>query len=491
MIAGFSNAWKLPNLRERILFTLGMIILLRLGVYITLPGIDSSVVDAWIESRKSAESSNPLGDVGAMLNIFSGGGLQQCGIFALGIMPYISASILMQLMTAIVPQFSKLSREDGGRAKINQYTRLATIIIAIVQGTMLAIGFLNPQNLFYLEGIQNFGPLVLVPGTLFIVSTVIIIVAATMLLMWIGDQMTDRGIGNGTSLIITINIIAALPGAMWQSWRFFTDGENAFGALILVGLIVFLLLVIAAVITLTQATRRIAIQHANRVVGRKMYGGQTHYLPLKLNYSGVMPIIFASALLTLPIFGLNLLFKGKDWIVTVQEVLSPASSWYYVIAGAFIFIFSYFWVSMMFQPQQISEDLKKSGGYIPGVRPGQPTSAFLEKVMNRLTFAGSIFLILVFVLPGVVRWATDMPAMAAQFFGGTSLLILVGVVLDVTKQIETHLLEQNYEGFSGKTRGKVNRYQVDGKKKGNSVIVYLWVAIAVLLLIFITAQFTG
>ena len=492
MISAFANTWRVPELRDRILFTLALIVIVRLGVHATLPGVDASVIKDWLKMQVDQQGNNPAAAVGTLLTVFSGGGLQQCGIFALGIMPYISASIMVQLMSAVVPRLARLAREDGGRQKLNQYTRYITIGIALIQGVMLVQSLKTPGQLFYLSGIEKVGrPLVPVPNMEWVVMSVLTIVAGTILLMWIGDQITERGIGNGVSLIITVNIVHALPGALVLAWKTFVGGldPSPFRALILVGLIAFLLFVIAAVIAITQGQRRIAIQYAKRVVGRKMFGGQTQYLPLKVNYAGVMPIIFASAVLSLPAMLIQMIFRNQAWATKLQYALSPGSPWYYVIAGVMIFFFSYFWVATMFQPSQIAEDLKRGGGYIPGVRPGKPTGEFLDFTMSRLTFAGAIFLTGLFILPMLLTSWFQLPHLVTQFFGGTSVLIVVGVLLDVMRQVETHLLQRHYDGFlrKGRLKGRYDRLQSTGRAATTTAIVYLWVFIAVIVLVGVAA----
>ncbi len=491
MISAFRNTWKIPELRDRIVFTLILIVIVRLGVHITLPGVDASVIKEWLESmsRKDATES---GGVSALLTVFSGGGLTQCGIFALGIMPYISASIMVQLMTAIVPKFSRLAREDGGRQKITQYTRYITIVIAIVQGFFVAKSLTSPQDIPYLAGIEKFGKLVPDPSATWMALTVLTIVAGTILLMWIGDQMTEKGIGNGISIIITVNIISALPGALIQAWGYFTDG-SPFKAIMMVVMIALLLAVIAGTIAITQAQRRIAVQYAKRVVGRKQFGGQTQYLPLKVNYAGVMPIIFATAVLSLPPIMLQYIpgVSGTPWATRLYGELVGGGMWYYILGGIGIFLFSYFWVAMMFQPSQIAEDLKRNGGYIPGQRPGKPTADFLDFTMTRLTFAGALFLAALFFLPALIGALVDLPpgSLVLQFFGGTSLLIMVGVVLDVMKQVETYLLQKHYDGFlrKGKLKGRYDRLGNQSNAAPRNAIVYLWVVIAILIVLGITA----
>lgn len=492
MISAFTNTWKIPELRDRILFTLALIVIVRLGVHITLPGVDGTVIKAWMDGlQANSDPTNPSGGITALLTVFSGGGLQQAGIFALGIMPYISASIVVQLMTAIVPKLSRLAREDGGRQKITQYTRYITIGIALVQGYFVAKTLTNPSSIPYMAGVEKYGVLVPHATAGWMALTIMTIVAGTVLLMWIGDQMTDKGIGNGTSIIITVNIISALPGALIQAWNYFVTGEgNAFRSIMMVVMIALLLLVIAATIAITQAQRRIAVQYAKRNVGRKQFGGQTQYLPLKVNYAGVMPIIFASAVLSLPPIMLQWFFSGQAWSAKLYGELTRGGVWFYVLGGIGIFMFSYFWVAMMFQPSQIAEDLKRNGGYVPGVRPGKPTADFLDFTMTRLTFAGAIFLTIIFILPVFVGMIVGLPpgSLVLQFFGGTSLLIMVGVVLDVMRQVETHLLQKHYDGFlrKGKLRGRYDRLTQSGNSASRSALIYLWLVIAVLIIIGVT-----
>lgn len=493
MISAFANTWKVPELRDRILFTLALIIIIRLGVHITLPGVDASVIRAYTDHLKTQDPASPTGGLTALLQVFSGGGLQQAGVFALGIMPYISASIMVQLMTAVVPKLSRLAREDGGRQKINQYTRYITMGIALVQGFFVAKSLTNPASIPYLSGIEKFGNLVPDPSVMWMALTVLTIVAGTMLLLWIADQITERGIGNGASIIITVNIIAALPGALIQAWKFFVTGENVskFNSIMMVVMIAMLLVVIAGTIAITQAQRKITVQYAKRVVGRKQFGGQTQYLPLKVNYSGVMPIIFASAVLSIvPItLGLVPALASQPWVVKLNSQMQGGTA-YYVLGGVGIFLFSYFWVAMMFQPSQIAEDLKRNGGYVPGVRPGKPTADFLDFTMTRLTFAGAVFLTVLFMLPVLTGKIVNLPpgSMILQFFGGTSLLIMVGVVLDVMRQVETQLLQRHYDGFlrKGKIKGRYDRLN-QGAAANRSAIVYLMLVIALLVVLGITA----
>lgn len=496
MISAFANTWKIPELRDRILFTMAMIVIVRLGVAIPIPGVNMEVVRTWIDLQ--ASGADDSGGVGAMLNIFSGGGLQSMGLFSLGIMPYISASIMMQLLSAVVPKLARLAKQDGGRQKINSYTRYVTILIATVQGFFLAKSLDNPEDNFLLSGIgkairETGSPLVPDYGPGFVAMTVLIIVCGTLFLMWVGDQITERGIGNGISLIISVNIISALPGVIVTLWNTFVveRAGNAFSPLLIVLLVVFFLFVIAATIAITQAQRRIAVQYARRVAGRREMAGGTQYLPLKVNYAGVMPVIFATAILQLPATIIGQIFPTADWVQGFQSFLSPEGFWFYLISGLMIFFFSFFWVATMFQPSEIAENLKKSGGYIPGVRPGKPTSDFLDFTMTRLTFAGAIFLSLIFMLPYFVAIALDLPAggMLTSFFGGTSLLILVGVLLDMMRQIETHLLQRHYDGFlrQGKIKGRTQR-NMGGQQASSSAVIYLWTVLAVIVIVAIVAM---
>jgi preprotein translocase subunit SecY len=470
-----------------------MIVIVRIGYQITLPGVDPSVLREWINTRHD-EGDSPFAAAAALLNVFSGGGLQQCAIFALGIMPYISASIMMQLLTAVVPTMSKLSREDGGRQKINQFTRYATVALCLLQGYMLAVSLKNPGQNIFLPGleetIQTYGPLIPHYTTFgFVIPAVFTMAAGSMFIMWLGEQITERGIGNGISLMICINILDAFPGALVSVWTTFIAKPDAGGidAMKLLLLLVLLTAVIAGIIALTQAQRRIAIQYAKRVVGRKVYGGQTQYMPLKVNYAGVMPIIFAQAILLFPSQILGFFFKDSQ---NVQKwVAWLTGGWpYIVISTLLIFFFSYFWVATMFQPNQIAEDLKRSGGYIPGQRPGKATADFLDFTMSRLTFAGALFLTLIYVFPLLLQKQMQINATVSQFFGGTSILILVGVVLDVMRQVETHLIQRHYDGFlrKGKIRGRYDRVAGAGLAAHPKLVVTLWVGIAVLALIGLT-----
>lgn len=490
MISAFANTFKIPELRSRILFTLLVVVIVRLGAVVTLPGVDANVLDEWYgQVQEQSEEDKGLTAVLALMNVFSGGGLQNSALFALGIMPYISAAIMTQLLTAVVPSLNKLSREDGGRQKISMYTRILTIVLCIFQGWMLAQSLVTPEANPFLRDIASGSTRELVPegGLGFKLTTVLIITAGTMLLMWMGDQITERGIGNGVSIIITVNIIYALPGALFQVWQtYVVSAGDPLKSFQLVALIAFLVFVVAAVISITQAQRRVPINYAKQVRGGKMYGGQSQHMPLKVNYAGVMPIIFAQAILMFPSQIIGWAFPDKVWAQNLAMTLGGGGSgWvYYGLTGIMIFFFSYFWVATMFQPNQIADDLKKNGGYIPGVRPGKATAEFLDRTMSRLTFAGAIFLTIIAILPPILTALMGVPPIAAQFFGGTGLLIMVGVLLDVMRQVETHLIQRHYDGFlrKGRMRGRFDRPGAQGAAASGNQILWLLVIAAILLI---------
>ena len=501
MISAFRNTLKIPELKQRIFFTLIIIIIVRVGAAIPLPGVDSTVLQEALDKAADAQKSGDEtggGALGALVNVFSGGGLKNCAIFALGIMPYISASIMMQLLSAVVPRLQRLSREDGGRAKINMFTRYVTIVLCVVQGGMLANSLENPANNIFLQDIARYmqdtnARLVPEYGTQFVLLTVLVITAGTMLMMWLGEQVTERGIGNGISLIISVNIVSALPGALVQVWNTYISGatvDELGKPLLLVGLIIVLFLVIAAVISITQALRKITVQYAKRVVGRKVYGGQSSYLPLKVNYAGVMPIIFAQAIVLFPAQIISFLAPNSETIGAIAAQMT--TGWvYYTLTGMLIFFFSYFWVATMFQPTQIADDLKKNGGYIPGHRPGKGTADFLDFTMSRLTFAGATFLTVIALMPALFARGLGISMNVAQFFGGTSLLILVGVLLDIMRQAETHLIQRHYDGFlrKGKIRGRTDRRVGGGSMGGETKMTWLTALVAVLLIAGVVAYY--
>ncbi|MBT8046630.1 MAG: preprotein translocase subunit SecY, partial [Pontiella sp.] len=411
-----------------------------------LPGVDAVTIRTFIESQGGAE-----GGLFGIMNLFSGGALLQCSIGTLGIMPYISASIIIQLMTAVIPHLEKLAREgDVGRQKITQYTRYLTVVICGVQGFAMAAA-LQSGGYFGLPA-----EVVRIPGIGFVLMTVLSLVTGSLLLMWIGEQMTDRGIGNGISIIITVNIVSSMPMAVKTLIDKLTpvDGVAEIGVFHLALLLTLIFAVTLGVVAMTQAQQKIPVQFAKRMVGRKMMQGGTSHLPLRVNYSGVMPIIFASAILGIfPMIGSKLPFQwAKEWANTF-----PMSFWYMFFFGLMILFFSYFWVATQFNPIQIADDLKRRGGYIPGIRPGRPTAEFLDRTMTRLTLAGAVFLTAIAVMPSVMTSQFQVPWIVASFFGGTSLLIIVGVMLDTMRQIESHLLMRHYDGFLKKGKMRSGR----------------------------------
>jgi preprotein translocase subunit SecY len=450
----FANCFKIPELKSRIVFTLIVLAICRVAAMIPIPGLDGAALADFFEKNQAKEGGGLLG----MYSMFTGGALERCAIGALGIMPYISATIILQLLTAVVPQLSKLAREEGGRAKIIQYGRYLTVLLCLVQGTVMALGWENAGNLF-----QGFtGKLVMYDAIWWYrVQTVIILTTGTLLLMWLGEQITERGIGNGISLVISIGILARLPQAAQALWDMFAsvgDVGSRFNFFHIIVLLALLLGVVAGVIAVTQAQRKVAVQYAQRAVGRKIVSGGASFMPLRVNYAGVMPIIFAQAILMFPQQILKFLGEsfGLPFLQNVANALMEGSLFYMLLYAAMILFFSYFWVATQFNEIQIADDLKKYGGYIPGVRPGQATSDYLHNAMSRITLAGAIFLTVIATIPILLNRAMNVDYNVGSFFGGTSILILVGVMLDTMRQMESHLLMRHYDGFlkKGRLRGR-------------------------------------
>jgi preprotein translocase subunit SecY len=445
-----NNCFKIPELKSRIIFTMVVLGICRLASLVPTPGLDSGLLKAYFASGAGAQSSN--GFMG-MYSMFTGGGFEKCAVGALGIMPYISSTIVLQLLQAVIPYLSKLAREEGGRSKLIQYGRVLTLFLCLAQGAVMAVGWEHAGSIF--KGFQ--GNLVLIHNLWWYrIQTTVILATGTMLLMWLGEQITDRGIGNGISLIITVGILARLPQAGQGLHDMFMSPESRFNFFHFVALILLLCAVIAGVVAVTQAERKIPVQYAQRVVGRKTYSGGSSFMPLRVNYSGVMPVIFASAILMFP--AMILRFLGGRFEVQffneLASMLDRGSFIYLLLYGLMILFFSYFWVATQFNELQISDDMKKSGGYIPGVRPGQATSGFLHRTMSRITLAGAIFLTIIAIIPILLQNAMGIQQAVAQFFGGTSLLITVGVMLDTMRQMEAHLLMRHYDGFLKKGRLK-------------------------------------
>lgn len=454
MFSAFTNSLKIPELRSRIFYTLSLLFVARVGAHIPLPGIDPAPLQRFFAEQAGGTGGALVG----LYNMFTGGALVKGAVFALGIMPYISASIIFQLMTAVVPALSRLQQEgDVGRQKLTQYMRYATVLICLVQGTLLIWALEQPGRLFPGYDENVYGQIVVVGKVGFLITSVIFMTAGTMLLMWLGEQITQRGIGNGVSLLITVGILADIPNAAVATYNLFFRPIGTGQSLGLPQAVVMVVLFVAVtmgIIMVVQGQRKIPVQYAKRVVGNKVMGGQSSFLPLKVNYSGVMPVIFASAILLFPqqIFSqVGAAFNIKFLIEISQNLLRGHWS-YYLIDTVLIMFFSYFWVSVMFKPIQIADDLKKYGGYIPGVRPGEPTAQFLDFIMTRLTLAGAIFLTIIAVMPDVLLFELNVPQRIAIFFGGTGMLITVGVILDTMRQIETFLLQRHYDGFLKKGR---------------------------------------
>ncbi len=494
MLSAFTNCFKIPELRQRIFFTLGLIFVARVGANLPLPGLDPRPLQAFFHDQIASGGGSLVG----LYNMFTGGALLKGAIFGLGVMPYISASIIFQLLMPVVPSLVRLQQEgEAGRQKLNQYTRYLAVIVCIIQSILLLLALTkNPGSLIFGYDVAKYGSIVIAHHASFIITSTLFLTAGTMLLMWLGEQITQRGIGNGTSIIITIGILADLPRAISQAVQLFTRPIGAQGPNLSVPqavlMLVLLFAVIAGIIAVTQATRKIPVQYAKRVIGRKVYGGQTSFLPLKVNYSGVMPVIFASAIIMFPqqILAYIAAATGMNFLRELSMKLTHGYTLFYVLYGLLIFIFSYFWVSIMFKPIQIADDLKKNGGYIPGVRPGEPTAQFLDFVMTRLTLAGAIFLLIIALFPDILFFLYKIPYSVALFFGGTGTLITVGVILDTMRQVETYLLQRHYDGFlkQGRIRGRSPsslRQMVDTSELKN--LRTLWLPLGILFSIGIVA----
>ncbi len=417
--SGFQNIFKVPELKRRILFTLALLAIYRIGVAIPTPGIDSAALaDIFARAR---------GTILGVFNMFSGGALERLSVFALGIMPYISASIILQLLTVVIPYLEQLKKEgEQGRKKITQYTRYGTVVLSIIQGLGISVG------------LEQMG-VVLIPGWSFRIMTVITLTAGTAFIMWLGEQITERGIGNGISLIIFAGIVVRLPSAILNTFRLLSTGElNIFAVLILV---VLMLAVVAFIIYVEQGQRRIPVQYAKRMVGRKMYGGQSTHLPLKINTSGVIPPIFASSIIMFPATIAN--FIDIPWVQAISSSLTPGGIIYNLLFVGFIFFFCYFYTAVTFNPVDVADNMKKNGGFIPGIRPGKRTADYIDRVLTRITLGGALYVSAVCVLPSILISRFNIPF----YFGGTALLIVVGVAIDTMSQIESHMLTRHYEGF--------------------------------------------
>ncbi len=435
MIGGFQNISKIPELKKRIFFTIMMLAVYRVGCHIPTPGIDGGALSAFFGARQ--------GTLFGLFDMFSGGALSQMSVMALGIMPYISASIILQLMTVVVPHLEKLKKEgEQGRKKITQYTRYGTVILSVIQGFGIAVG---------LERMTSPGGAMIVPmgGWGFRLMTVITLTAGTAFLMWLGEQITERGIGNGISLIIFAGIVAGFPAAVGNSFRLMSTGELA--PFFMVIMVALMIAVVGVIVFVERGQRRIPVQYAKRVVGRRMYGGQSTHLPLKVNSAGVIPPIFASSIIMFPATIANFMnVEAFPWLQTVVDFLSPGHIVHTLIFVVFIIFFCYFYTAVQFNPVDVADNMKKYGGFIPGIRPGKNTAEYIDRVLTRLTFSGAIYVSAVCVLPQILIYEFNVPF----YFGGTALLIVVGVAMDTANQIESHMLTRHYEGFMKKGMGK-------------------------------------
>ncbi len=435
MIGGFQNIAKIPELKKRILFTLFMLAVYRVGCHIPTPGIDGAALSAFFSDKQ--------GSLFGLFDMFSGGALSNMSVMALGIMPYISSSIILQLLTVVIPHLEKLKKEgEQGRKKITQYTRYGTVILSVVQGFGIAVG---------LENMSSPGGAMIVPvgGWGFRLLTVITLTAGTAFLMWLGEQVTERGIGNGISLIIFAGIVARLPLAVGNTFRLMGTGEvTPFFMVLIVALMV---VVVGVIVFVERGQRRIPVKYAKRVVGRRMYGGQDTHLPLKVNTAGVIPPIFASSIIMFPATIANFLpVKEIPSLQFIVNALNPGHIIYNLIYVMFIFFFCYFYTAVQFNPVDVADNMKRYGGFIPGIRPGKNTAEYIDRVLTRLTLSGAIYVSAVCVLPQIMIYQLNVPF----YFGGTALLIVVGVAMDTTNQIESHMLTRHYEGFMKKGFGK-------------------------------------
>ena len=447
MFSAYVNCFKIPELKKRLLFTLGLIALVELAKTIPCPGIDPGrLKELFADLNNNADNGGIMG----MLNLFSGGAMEQFAIGALGIMPYISASIVLQLMTPVIPALNKMVREgESGMQQYNFIMRVLTVIISVVQGVMFSLAMMR--------GIGQSGSVVVHPGMGFIVQTVIILTGGAMFVTWLGEQITERGVGNGASLIITINIVARLPQALTNLYQLvFTGsstGESQLNILHLLILVVLFVAVTVGAIMLTEGMRKIPIHYVQqRSFGGRSMGSAVSYLPLRVNYANVMPIIFAGAILSFVSMGLRYLagHTGSKVVYWLNSLFDFGSLSYIIIYAVLLLLFSFFWVANQFNPIQIADDLQKNNGYIPGITPGKATSDFLDHAMTRITLGGAFGLMILAIIPMLLATSLNIPHTISQFFGGTSLLIIVGVMLDTLRQIQTYLISRNYDGFLSK-----------------------------------------
>ncbi len=435
MVGGFQNIFKIPELKKRVLYTFALLMVYRVGCAVPTPGINGDALATFFERAK--------GTLLGMFDMFSGGALERLSVFALGIMPYISASIILQLLTVVIPRLERLSKEgEAGRKKITQYTRYGTVVLSVIQGFGIAVGLERMS----MPGADT---VVAYPGWSFRLMTVITLTAGTAFIMWLGEQITERGIGNGISLIIFAGIVARMPNAVGNTFRLMRTGE--IGIFLVLILVVLMVVVVGVIVFVERGQRRIPVQYAKRVVGRKMYGGQSTHLPLKVNTSGVIPPIFASSIIMFP--ATIATFIDIPWVQSISQAMTPGSIIYNLIFIGFIIFFCFFYTAITFNPADVADNMKKQGGYIPGIRPGKRTADYIDRVLTRITFGGALYVSAVCVLPTVLIARFNVPF----YFGGTALLIVVGVAIDTVSQMESHMLARQYEGFmtkGGRLKGR-------------------------------------
>ncbi len=431
MISKMESMFRIPELRRRILFTIGILLVYRLGGHITVPGIDGKALSDWFAQSQA-------GGLFGLYDLFAGGNFSRATIFALGIMPYISASIILQLFGAVIPYFERLRKEgEQGRKKINQFTRYGTVLLALIQSYGISIFLLSMAG--QIPGLISMRPF----G--FQMLTMLTLTAGTVFVMWLGEQITERGIGNGISLIIFIGIIARYPVDLFNTWRQVRSGDIS--GLFLIILLAGMVVVTAIVVAMTQAQRKIPVQYPKRVVGRKMVGGQSTHIPLRVNTAGVIPIIFAQSIIVFP-STLASFFPDSGIVEIVNALFRPGEPVYIILYSLMIIFFAYFYTAIVLNPVDLAENMKKYGGFIPGIRQGKPTANYIDRILTRVTFPGAIYLAAIAVLPDILIYKAGLPF----YFGGTSLIIVVGVALDTLQQIESHLLVRHYDGFLKKTR---------------------------------------
>ncbi len=447
MLQAFADTLKIPDLRKKLLITFAVIAVFRLGTFIPTPGIDGSKLAQFFENLARTQGGGLFG----VMNLFSGGAIHRLTIFALGIMPYISSSIIMQLLTVVIPSFEKLAKEgEVGRKKINQYTRYGTVVLSVIQSFFIALWLENPTRFGGLQIVAD-------PGWGFRLLTVLTLTTGSAFIMWLGEQIQEKGIGNGMSILVAAGILSRVPTATFQIAQLLKpamSGKGQIDFLTVIFMILIMIAAIVAVIMLTQGERKIPVQYAKRVVGRKVFGGQSTFIPFKVNNGGVMPIIFAQSIILFPAtIGI---FVPNHFIQQVSAALSHGNWVYELMTVLLIVFFAYFYTAIAFNPVDVAENMKKYGGFIPGVRPGNPTAEYFDYIINRITLPGAIFLAIIAVAPDILGKVLNVPNQVADFFGGTALLIVVGVSLDTIKQIESQLLMRHYEGFMkhGRIKGR-------------------------------------